>query len=161
MSVFGFFVCSPFLLIRNFMVIKNSLYWSYRSLYEWVINNSPKEVSTGMKCLVLFAKGSNSIPFFDLWNFLSQRKVTIFFFLKLIVFRSFNILHINTIVNIHIIDVCWNIWLYSMKLVILFVKFWLFLLCVRVCAVSRCYRAEVSRLEEEQGIYRVHQFTKV
>ena len=31
----------------------------------------------------------------------------------------------------------------------------------RVCAVSRCYRAEVSALEEEQGIYRVHQFTKV
>nr|XP_022333624.1 serine--tRNA ligase, mitochondrial-like [Crassostrea virginica]XP_022333625.1 serine--tRNA ligase, mitochondrial-like [Crassostrea virginica] len=31
----------------------------------------------------------------------------------------------------------------------------------KVCAVSRCYRAEVSALEEEQGIYRVHQFTKV
>ena len=31
----------------------------------------------------------------------------------------------------------------------------------RVCAVSRCYRTEVSALEEEQGIYRVHQFTKV
>lgn len=31
----------------------------------------------------------------------------------------------------------------------------------KVCAVSRCYRAEVSRVEEEQGIYRVHQFTKV
>ncbi|XP_062620947.1 serine--tRNA ligase, mitochondrial-like [Saccostrea cucullata] len=31
----------------------------------------------------------------------------------------------------------------------------------KVCAVSRCYRAEVSATEEEQGIYRVHQFTKV
>ncbi|KAL3872692.1 hypothetical protein ACJMK2_035901 [Sinanodonta woodiana] len=32
---------------------------------------------------------------------------------------------------------------------------------VRVAAVSRCYRAETSGVEEEQGIYRVHQFTKV
>ncbi|XP_013412289.1 serine--tRNA ligase, mitochondrial [Lingula anatina] len=31
----------------------------------------------------------------------------------------------------------------------------------RVCAVSRCYRAETSNREEEKGIYRVHQFTKV
>ncbi|XP_048734130.1 serine--tRNA ligase, mitochondrial-like [Ostrea edulis] len=31
----------------------------------------------------------------------------------------------------------------------------------KVCAVSHCFRAEVSSTEEEQGIYRVHQFTKV
>ncbi|KAK6635384.1 hypothetical protein RUM44_000635 [Polyplax serrata] len=30
-----------------------------------------------------------------------------------------------------------------------------------VTAVSRCYRAEVSSIAEEKGIYRVHQFTKV
>lgn len=28
-------------------------------------------------------------------------------------------------------------------------------------AVSRCYRAETSGLQEERGIYRVHHFTKV
>ncbi|XP_041352393.1 serine--tRNA ligase, mitochondrial-like [Gigantopelta aegis] len=32
---------------------------------------------------------------------------------------------------------------------------------VRLTAVSRCYRAETSELQEEKGIYRVHQFTKV
>lgn len=32
---------------------------------------------------------------------------------------------------------------------------------VKVTAVSRCFRAETSRLNEEKGIYRVHQFTKV
>lgn len=32
---------------------------------------------------------------------------------------------------------------------------------VKVTAVSRCFRAETSRLQEEKGIYRVHQFTKV
>lgn len=31
----------------------------------------------------------------------------------------------------------------------------------KLCAVSRCYRAETSNLSEEKGIYRVHQFTKV
>uniref|UniRef100_A0A182NC43 serine--tRNA ligase n=1 Tax=Anopheles dirus TaxID=7168 RepID=A0A182NC43_9DIPT len=31
----------------------------------------------------------------------------------------------------------------------------------RLMAVSRCYRAETSALQEEKGIYRVHQFTKV
>ncbi|XP_064597950.1 serine--tRNA ligase, mitochondrial-like [Liolophura sinensis] len=31
----------------------------------------------------------------------------------------------------------------------------------KLCAVSRCYRAETSNLSEERGIYRVHQFTKV
>lgn len=31
----------------------------------------------------------------------------------------------------------------------------------RFMAVSRCYRAEASTLEEERGIYRVHQFNKV
>jgi seryl-tRNA synthetase len=31
----------------------------------------------------------------------------------------------------------------------------------KVVAVSRCYRAETSNVEEETGIYRVHQFTKV
>ncbi|XP_059617419.1 serine--tRNA ligase, mitochondrial [Phlebotomus argentipes] len=31
----------------------------------------------------------------------------------------------------------------------------------KVMAVSRCYRAEVSGLQEERGIYRVHQFSKV
>lgn len=31
----------------------------------------------------------------------------------------------------------------------------------KVTAVSRCYRAETSGLQEEKGIYRVHQFTKV
>ncbi|XP_058797805.1 serine--tRNA ligase, mitochondrial [Phymastichus coffea] len=32
---------------------------------------------------------------------------------------------------------------------------------LKLAAVSRCYRAEVSNLQEERGIYRVHQFTKV
>ncbi|KAL9885974.1 seryl-tRNA synthetase, mitochondrial isoform 1-T1 [Glossina fuscipes fuscipes] len=32
---------------------------------------------------------------------------------------------------------------------------------IKVAAVSRCYRAETSGLQEEKGIYRVHQFTKV
>lgn len=32
---------------------------------------------------------------------------------------------------------------------------------VKLCSVSRCYRAEVSGIAEEKGIYRVHQFTKV
>lgn len=27
--------------------------------------------------------------------------------------------------------------------------------------MSRCYRAEVSTIKEEKGLYRVHQFTKV
>ncbi|XP_050069725.1 serine--tRNA ligase, mitochondrial [Anopheles maculipalpis] len=31
----------------------------------------------------------------------------------------------------------------------------------KMMAVSRCYRAETSALQEEKGIYRVHQFTKV
>ena len=31
----------------------------------------------------------------------------------------------------------------------------------RVMTVSRCFRAETSSVEEERGIYRVHQFTKV
>lgn len=31
----------------------------------------------------------------------------------------------------------------------------------KVTAVSRCFRAETSKLQEEKGIYRVHQFTKV
>uniref|UniRef100_A0A1B0DM75 serine--tRNA ligase n=1 Tax=Phlebotomus papatasi TaxID=29031 RepID=A0A1B0DM75_PHLPP len=35
------------------------------------------------------------------------------------------------------------------------------ILPVKVMAVSRCYRAEVSGLQEERGIYRVHQFSKV
>lgn len=32
---------------------------------------------------------------------------------------------------------------------------------VKLAAVSRCYRAETSKLDHETGIYRVHQFTKV
>ncbi|XP_011497267.1 PREDICTED: serine--tRNA ligase, mitochondrial [Ceratosolen solmsi marchali] len=32
---------------------------------------------------------------------------------------------------------------------------------IKLVAVSRCYRAEISNLVEERGIYRVHQFTKV
>ncbi|XP_054730485.1 serine--tRNA ligase, mitochondrial [Anastrepha obliqua] len=32
---------------------------------------------------------------------------------------------------------------------------------LKVAAVSRCYRAETSGLNEEKGIYRVHQFNKV
>ncbi|CAI9723059.1 serine--tRNA ligase, mitochondrial-like [Octopus vulgaris] len=32
---------------------------------------------------------------------------------------------------------------------------------MKLTAVSRCHRAEVSELEEEKGIYRVHNFTKV
>lgn len=32
---------------------------------------------------------------------------------------------------------------------------------VKVMAVSRCFRAETSGLQEERGIYRVHNFTKV
>lgn len=32
---------------------------------------------------------------------------------------------------------------------------------VKVTAVSRCFRAETSALQDEKGIYRVHQFTKV
>lgn len=31
----------------------------------------------------------------------------------------------------------------------------------KLATVSRCYRAEVSDIERERGIYRVHQFTKV
>lgn len=31
----------------------------------------------------------------------------------------------------------------------------------KMVAVSRCYRAEVSHAQEERGIYRVHEFTKV
>ncbi|KAK3107009.1 hypothetical protein FSP39_004889 [Pinctada imbricata] len=31
----------------------------------------------------------------------------------------------------------------------------------KVCAVSRCYRAETSDAVQERGIYRVHEFTKV
>ena len=32
---------------------------------------------------------------------------------------------------------------------------------IKVTAVSKCFRAETSNLQEEKGIYRVHQFTKV
>lgn len=32
---------------------------------------------------------------------------------------------------------------------------------LKLCSVSRCYRAEVSAIAEEKGIFRVHQFTKV
>ncbi|XP_060864341.1 serine--tRNA ligase, mitochondrial [Metopolophium dirhodum] len=32
---------------------------------------------------------------------------------------------------------------------------------LKLCSVSRCYRAEVSSIAEEKGIFRVHQFTKV
>ncbi|XP_037938914.1 serine--tRNA ligase, mitochondrial isoform X2 [Teleopsis dalmanni] len=32
---------------------------------------------------------------------------------------------------------------------------------IKVCAVSRCFRAETSGSHEEKGIYRVHQFNKV
>ncbi|XP_063979815.1 uncharacterized protein LOC135163871 [Diachasmimorpha longicaudata] len=32
---------------------------------------------------------------------------------------------------------------------------------LKLAAVSRCFRAEISNSAEEQGIYRVHQFTKV
>lgn len=32
---------------------------------------------------------------------------------------------------------------------------------IRVMAVSRCYRAEVSAVQEERGLFRVHSFTKV
>ena len=32
---------------------------------------------------------------------------------------------------------------------------------MKLAAVSRCYRAETSRVKEEAGLYRVHQFTKV
>ncbi|KAK9880411.1 hypothetical protein WA026_010290 [Henosepilachna vigintioctopunctata] len=32
---------------------------------------------------------------------------------------------------------------------------------LKLTAVSRCYRAETSNLAEEQGLYRVHEFTKV
>lgn len=32
---------------------------------------------------------------------------------------------------------------------------------VKVTAVSKCFRAETSGIQEERGIYRVHQFTKV
>ncbi|XP_054002401.1 serine--tRNA ligase, mitochondrial [Hylaeus anthracinus] len=32
---------------------------------------------------------------------------------------------------------------------------------LKLAAVSRCFRAETSRIMEERGIYRVHQFTKV
>ncbi|KAG8227174.1 hypothetical protein J437_LFUL008058 [Ladona fulva] len=32
---------------------------------------------------------------------------------------------------------------------------------LRICAVSRCYRAEVSSVATERGLYRVHEFTKV
>ncbi|CAH1400023.1 unnamed protein product [Nezara viridula] len=32
---------------------------------------------------------------------------------------------------------------------------------LKIAAVSRCFRAETSKIAEEKGIYRVHQFTKV
>lgn len=32
---------------------------------------------------------------------------------------------------------------------------------LKLAAVSRCYRAEISNLADERGLYRVHQFTKV
>ncbi|GAB6032097.1 hypothetical protein CHUAL_010461 [Chamberlinius hualienensis] len=32
---------------------------------------------------------------------------------------------------------------------------------LKLASASRCYRAEVSNIQEEKGIYRVHQFTKV
>jgi len=32
---------------------------------------------------------------------------------------------------------------------------------LRLAAVSRCFRAETSSVDEERGIYRVHEFTKV
>lgn len=32
---------------------------------------------------------------------------------------------------------------------------------LKMAAVSRCFRAEISNLHEEKGLYRVHQFTKV
>uniref|UniRef100_A0AAR5P754 serine--tRNA ligase n=1 Tax=Dendroctonus ponderosae TaxID=77166 RepID=A0AAR5P754_DENPD len=32
---------------------------------------------------------------------------------------------------------------------------------LRLCAVSRCYRAETSSTADERGIFRVHEFTKV
>lgn len=32
---------------------------------------------------------------------------------------------------------------------------------LKLCSVSRCYRAEVSSIADEKGIFRVHQFTKV
>lgn len=32
---------------------------------------------------------------------------------------------------------------------------------LKLAAVSRCYRAEISNIAEERGLYRVHQFTKV
>jgi len=32
---------------------------------------------------------------------------------------------------------------------------------LKLAAISRCYRAETSSLEEERGLYRVHEFTKV
>lgn len=32
---------------------------------------------------------------------------------------------------------------------------------IRVMAVSRCYRAEMSSSREESGLFRVHSFTKV
>lgn len=32
---------------------------------------------------------------------------------------------------------------------------------VKVMAISRCYRAEISAVKEERGIFRVHSFTKV
>lgn len=32
---------------------------------------------------------------------------------------------------------------------------------LKVMAVSRCFRAEASSVQDEQGIYRVHSFTKV
>ncbi|CAB0005730.1 unnamed protein product [Nesidiocoris tenuis] len=32
---------------------------------------------------------------------------------------------------------------------------------LKIAAVSRCFRAETSKISEERGIYRVHQFTKV
>lgn len=31
----------------------------------------------------------------------------------------------------------------------------------KMCSVSRCFRAEASKIKAEKGIYRVHQFTKV
>ena len=32
---------------------------------------------------------------------------------------------------------------------------------MKIAAVSRCYRAEISHVADEKGLYRVHQFTKV
>lgn len=46
-------------------------------------------------------------------------------------------------------------------LVYLYNENWLICICCRVCTVSRCYRAEKTNASGEEGIYRVHHFTKV